>query len=177
MGQVNSMIKTDDPIPKESGKFKMMKKSLETMKDLLKSELYRDIMPMIDHAMVEHASLVNVVQIQRIPENKTESLKEEIKELQLMVTKFTNQGIVIEKKMIEFERNFPRIQTDIGNIRAEIQTRCSKEDAQNINMQIPNFSTKQDVDLVIEKLKDKTDSTITNDIKIKLDEFKKLQQN
>jgi len=92
--------------------------------------------------------MVNVTQIQKIPENKTESIKEEMNELKVILSKLNNKEEIIEKKILEFERNFPRISSDLGNLRIDLQTKCSKEEVQNINMQIPNFATKQDLDLV-----------------------------
>lgn len=103
---------------------------------------------MIEHAIVQHSSMVNVTQIQKIPENKTESIKEEMNELKVILSKLNNKEEIIEKKILEFERNFPRISSDLGNLRIDLQTKCSKEEVQNINMQIPNFATKQDLDLV-----------------------------
>jgi len=177
MGQVNPMTKTNMPKqPKDINKSKLFQKSMAAVKDLVKSELYKDLNNMIDHAVSEHASMINVTQIQKIPENKSESIKEEIGELKIHLSKIASKEETIEKKVQEFERNFPRLNMDIGNLRTDMQTKASKDELQSINMQIPNFATKQDIDLVFERMKDKTDSQETNDIRISLESLKENQK-
>jgi len=177
MGQVNPMTKTHLPKPaKDVTKSKLFQKSMATVKDLVKSELYKDLNNMIDHAVSEHASMINVTQIQKIPENKNESITEEIVELKNMLSKIAAKEETIEKKVQEFERNFPRINMDIGNMRTDMQTKASKDELQSINMQIPNFATKQDIELVFERMKDKTDSQETNDVRISLESLKENQK-
>jgi len=178
MGQVNPMTKTNlkEKQAKDVNKSKMFQKTMTTVKDLVKSELYKDLNNMIDHAVSEHASMINVTQIQKIPENKNESITEEIVELKNMLSKIAAKEETIEKKVQEFERNFPRINMDIGNMRTDMQTKASKDELQSINMQIPNFATKQDIELVFERMKDKTDSQETNDVRISLESLKENQK-
>jgi len=177
MGQVNPMTKTHLPKPaKDVTKSKLFQKSMATVKDLVKSELYKDLNNMIDHAVSEHASMINVTQIQKIPENKTDSIKEEIAELKIIVSKLASKEEAIEKKVGEFDRNFPRLNMDLGNLRTDMQTKASKDELQSINMQIPSFATKQDIELFIERMKNKTDSQETNDLRISLESLKENQK-
>lgn len=132
---------------------------------------------MIDASVSNHASLINVTQIQKIPDNKEEIIKEEMADLKNHMSKITQKEENIEKKVLEFERIFPRLNTDIGNLRTDIQTKASKEELVTINTNVPNFATKQDIDLVFERMKDKSDCMDTNELKIELETIKETQKN
>lgn len=46
---------------------------------------------------------------------------------------------------------------DINNIKTDFHKCASKDEISNITSIIPNLSTKEDVEMVVEKLKDKLD--------------------
>lgn len=52
---------------------------------------------------------------------------------------------------------------------------ASKDEISNITTILPNLSTKEDIDMLVEKLKDKVDLTETNEFKIQIDTLNQNQ--
>jgi len=176
ISQIASMTKSKAMKQKEIGKSKMFQKSMGNMKDIIKSEIYIDLKNMIDTAVTEHASMVNVTQIQKIPENKTETIKEEMSELKNLITKLTTKEEGIEKKLQELDRNIPRITTDIGLLRTDMQSKASKEDITTVNLTISTLASSKETENIKELLNDKADLNETSEIKIHIETLSESQK-
>lgn len=131
---------------------------------------------MIDNAVTEHASMVNVTQIQKIPENKTETIKEEMAELKNLITKLTTKEEGIEKKIQELDRNIPRITTEIGLMRTDMQTKANKDDITTINLNMNTLASLKETENIRELLNDKADLNETSDLKIHLETLSETQK-
>lgn len=80
---------------------------------------------MIDASVFEHASMINVTQIQKIPENKTEYIREEIAELKMQFSKVMAKEEAIERKLMAQEHFFPVLHREIDNLKNELATKTS----------------------------------------------------
>jgi len=75
---------------------------------------------MVDVAITEHASMINVTQIQKIPENKSEAMKEEFAEIKSLIASLRQQNDATEKKITEYDRSFPEIKKDVDKCSIEV---------------------------------------------------------
>jgi len=65
---------------------------------------------------------------------------------------------------------------DINNLKTDIHKLASKDEIANITTILPNLTTKEDIDMLVEKLKDKVDCSETNEFKIQIDSLKLNQE-
>lgn len=83
---------------------------------------------MVDVAVVEHASMINVTQIQKMPENKSEAMKEEMNEIKAMIASVRTQCDGADKKFTDYDRFFPEIKKDVDKLNIEVYQRATKDD-------------------------------------------------
>jgi len=76
---------------KEDNKIKMSSQLAQDVKDTVKEEVFEELIEVIHNKIKEHGSLITVNQIQKISENKSDSLKDDFKEI------FDKIGSVSEK--------------------------------------------------------------------------------
>lgn len=78
-------------------------------------------------------------------------------ELQQLFSKIVDKDKDIEKILNDIQGRTNKAAMDINNIKTDFHKCASKDEISNITSIIPNLSTKEDVEMVVEKLKDKLD--------------------
>lgn len=64
----------------------------------------------------------------------------------------------------------PRAETDIGTMRADINSKASREEIQTLHTGLKDFVSKQDLEFIYEKLNSKASFQDINELSIKIEE-------
>lgn len=98
---METLTKSTVPRIRDGAKSNMFHKQMNILKENIKSEVYTELRTMVDVAVIEHASMINVTQIQKMPENKSEAMKEEVNEIKAMIASVRTQCDGAEKKFTD----------------------------------------------------------------------------
>jgi len=98
---METLTKSTVPRIRDAAKSNMFHKQMKILKENIKSEVYTELRTMVDVAVIEHASMINVTQIQKMPENKSEAIKEEMNEIKAMIASVRTQCDGADKKFTD----------------------------------------------------------------------------
>jgi len=116
----------------------------------------------------DHAN-IQIQQVQKIPDNDgKENFKEELLELKQLMNKIVEKDKESEKKLQDVEQRSNKYSVDINNMKTSIHKMASKDEISSITQILPNLTTKEDLEMLSEKLKDKVDLNDTNEFKIQI---------
>jgi len=117
---METLNKSNVPKIRDTAKSNMFHKQMKILKDNIKSDVYTDLRTMVNVAITEHASMINVTQIQKIPENKSEAMKEEFNEIKSLIASVRTQCETSDKKIIEYDRYLPELKRDLDKLNIEV---------------------------------------------------------
>lgn len=117
---METLNKSKVPRIRDTAKSNMFHKQMKILKENVKAEVYTDLRTMVDVAITEHASMINVTQIQKMPENKSEAINEEFNEIKSLIANLRQQCDASEKKIVEYDRWFPEIKNEVDKNSIEV---------------------------------------------------------
>lgn len=117
---METLNKSNVPRIRDTAKSNMFHKQMKILKENVKAEVYTDLRTMVDVAITEHASMINVTQIQKIPENKSDAINEEFNDIKSLIANLRQQVDANEKKIIEYDRWLPDIKNEVDKCSIEV---------------------------------------------------------
>lgn len=146
------------------------------LKENIKSEIMSEIKIYVDKvARIDHSS-IQIQQVQKVLDNTTnDTLKEELTELQQLFTKIIDKDKDSEKILSDIQNRTNKAAQDINNIKTDFHKCVSKDEFSNITSILPNLSTKEDIEMIAEKMKDKLDLNDFNKVKIQMNNLEQNQ--
>jgi len=126
------------------------------IKDIIKMEVDQELKNMVNVAIENHSKIVSVNQIQRVPDNKNDAFKNEIKNMKDLMSEFTAHEFEIIKRFNAFDKLIPEFNLKINNLYMDMNFKASSEDVSKLFSIIPNLITKDDYKVIEANLAEKT---------------------
>lgn len=123
-------------------------KQVSEVREKVRSDVFYDMKAEVNATVQRHATNVSLTQIQKIQYSSNDNMKEEINELKRMLTKNVAMVDKLDGKCQEYDMRLPRVETDIGTIRADINSKASREEIQNLHTNLKDFVSKQDLEFI-----------------------------
>lgn len=118
------------------------------IKDIIKAEVDQEVKNLVDLAIEQHSKIVSINQIQRVPDNKLDAFKNELKGLKDLMSDFTSREDSIKHKFNEFDKLVPEFNLKINNLLMDMNFKASAEDVSKLYSIIPNLVTKNDYEVI-----------------------------
>lgn len=126
------------------------------IKDIIKSEVDNDLKNLVDLAIEKHSKILSINQIQRVPDNKMEGFKNELKGLKEMMSDFVQRERDMTDRFYKFDKMVPEFNLKINNLCMDMNFKANSEDINKLFNIIPNLVTKDDYEVLQSLLKEKT---------------------
>jgi len=135
------------------------------IKDIIKAEVEQEVKNLVDLAIEEHSNIVSINQIQRVPDNKMEGFKAQLKNLNDVISDASARYTSIQNKFNEFDKLIPEFNLKINNLLMDMNFKASSEDVSKLFNIIPNLITKDDYEVIQSCLAEKV--TMVDHIEVK----------
>lgn len=135
------------------------------IKDIIKAEVEQEVKNLVDLAIEEHSNIVSINQIQRVPDNKMEGFKVQLKHLNDIISDASARYTSIQNKFNEFDKLIPEFNLKINNLLMDMNFKASSEDVSKLFNIIPNLITKDDYEVIQSSLAEKV--TMVDHIEVK----------
>lgn len=86
------------------------------IKDIIKSEVDVELKNLVDLAIEKHSKIVSINQIQRVPDNKIDAFKNELKGLKDLMSDFVKREQDMTDRFHKFDKMVPEFNLKINNL-------------------------------------------------------------
>jgi DNA-directed RNA polymerase subunit F len=114
------------------------------IKDIIKSEVETELKNLVDLAIEQHSKIVSINQIQRVPDNKIDAFKNELKGLKDMMSDFVQREHDMTDRFHKFDKMVPEFNLKINNLLMDMNFKANSEDINKLYGIIPKLVTKDD---------------------------------